>query len=264
MDVSKLKTNVKKFFSNPNTLTFILVIGLIVVIYLVYSYMINRAIAPVNVPYCTNELKTMTEITSESVGSVQISGNFVTASGSSLLQNQRSILHKVVAPGYLVPKNSFFYSDAVADSSITDKTLHSDIADETTLYALETDFHATYGCSIMPGNYIDLYFKANDPNDDGKLIFKPFITSIQVLKVIDKNGVDVFTESTKAEPDPDKIVFNVTIEQQELLVKAEHIKKYKIEIIPVPRNAGYSENHGEQQIDPSIQGLINDNASTME
>ena len=51
MNVEEIKTNVKRFFSNPNTLTFILVMVLIVIVYFVYNSMINEAISPVTSSY---------------------------------------------------------------------------------------------------------------------------------------------------------------------------------------------------------------------
>ena len=264
MDVEKLKTNIKRFFSNPNTLTFILVLVLIVVIYAVYKHMVDRAIAPVNVPYCTQEIKTMKEITDESIGTVKISGNFVTANGSGLIQNNRNVKGKYVAPGYFIPANSFFYSDALADESIAEKTDFSDIRDGDTIYNLKVDFHTTYGNSIMPGNRIDLYFKGYDKNDEDRLIFGLFIKSIQVLKVVDKNGLDVFTESEDKEPKPYGMYFAVPDEVNALLKIIENAQG-NMEVVPVPRNAGYSESPEATSIaNDTIRSFIEQYGSTMQ
>ena len=237
MDVGKIKTGVKRFFSNPNTVTFFLVIVLIVIIYLVYSYMISRAIAPTSIPYCTTE------------------------NGSSLLQSSRNIIHKYVAPGYYIPKNSFFYADALADSSIANKTLLSDIRDDYTKYSLKVDFHSTYGCSIMPGNYIDVYIRAKNPDDDGKLIFTWFMKSVQVIKVFDNEGHDVFTERDDEDKvEPEELVFILPKQYAELMVKAEHLSKYEVQLIPVPRNAGYTENPLDTEVNPIVEAVITANS----
>ena len=263
LDLEKIKTNIKRIFSNPNTITFILVLVLIVIIYFVYIYMVNRAVAPVTVPYCTQKIKSLNEITDEYIGSIQISGNFVTANGSGLIQSSRNVKGKYVAPGYFIPENSFFYTDAVADSSIQEETAFTNLPDNYTIYKLPVTFHSTYGCSIMSGNYIDLYFKARDPENDNKLIYAPFIKSIQVLKVIDKDGKDVFTESDKEEPNPSQLWFAVPEEYYQLLKYTEKNTKYQISIIPVPRNAGYTENPEDTTIaNEAIESLILSNAST--
>lgn len=115
MDTERLKTNIKRFISNPNTLTFLLVIALIVVVYFVYSYMVNRAVSPITVPYAAQLITSKTEITTQHVSTVKITGNFVTASGDALIQSKNQVLGRYVADGYQIPKNSFFYTGALTD-----------------------------------------------------------------------------------------------------------------------------------------------------
>jgi len=262
MDLEKIKTGIKRFFSNPNTLTFILVIFLIIVVFLVYRYMVNKAVSPVSVPYSTTTLKTMTEIKDDQIGSVKIAGNFVSANGSGLLQQSRNVKNKYVAPGYIIPENSFFYKEAIAESSIAEKTSFTDLPNDYTIYELKNmDFHTTYGCSIMSGNYIDLYFKGVDAENENKAIFEKFISSIQVLKVIDKNGLDVFTESSDEEPKPTAMWFAVPTEFYELLKLTESVKSSSL--IPVPRNAEYSANPGDTTIaNENVEAYILSQAST--
>ena len=248
MNLDNIKTNIRRFFSNPNTLTFVLVIFLIIVIYFVYSTMVKNAVKPVNVPYCTETLKTLTEITDQQIGSVQITGNFVSANGSGLIQQVRQVKNKYVSPKYIIPENSFFYQEAVSDSSIAETTPVSGIPNNYAVFELGgMDFHKTYGCSIMSGNYIDLYFKGMDKENESKLIFERFITSIQVLRVIDSKGLDVFTESTEEEPKPSAIWFAVPTEYYELLQYA--VSMDNVEIVVVPRNSQYTENPEPTRID---------------
>lgn len=248
MNLDNVKTNVKRFFNNPNTLTFLLVIALIVVIYFIYNYTVNRAISPVNVPYATKMITSKTKITNDMIGTVKISGSFVTSSGNGLIQNRGNILDHYVAEGYQIPENSFFYKEAVVEENAVNNTAFTDLPDNYNIYNLPVDFHSTYGCSIMPGNYIDLYFKAkiNESGSEQKVVFDLFIKSIQVYRVVDKDGVDVFSYSdAEKEPAPKYLYFAVPNEIFELLRKAEKVPQGNIEIIPVPRNAGYSENPEE-------------------
>ena len=177
-----------------------------------------------------------------------------------------AIRNKYVKPGYMIPENSFFYQEAIAESSIADKTSFSDLPNDYTIYELKfgtNGFHETYGCSIMTGNYIDLYFQSQDTSDQThpKLIFEKFITSIQVLKVIDKNGLDVFTESPDEEPKPTAMWFAVPTQFFELLRIAENLPGSKI--IPVPRNAAYSTNPGDTEIaNDAVEAFILQNASS--
>ena len=247
MNAENIKVNIKRFFSNPNTLTFLLVIALIVAVYFVYSYLVNRAVQPATLPYALQKIGAKKEITNEMVGTVKICGTFITQTGRGLVQNSRSLYGKYVAEGYQIPEKGFFYTEQLVDEKTAEKTTVADAPDGYTVFDLDVDFHSTYGCSIMPGNYIDLYFKAID--DDSFVMFGKFIESLKVTKVVDKDGNDVFAldDDTKA-PKPAKLYFIVPREYNDLLRKALLISSNNIEIIPVPRNAGYSENPKETQI----------------
>ena len=100
MNTDKVKTSIKRFFSNPNTLTFFLVIGLVIVVYFIYNYTVSRAISPVTIPYSTKMLTSKTQITNDAIGTVKISGSFVTLSGNGLIQSRAKILNQYVAEGY--------------------------------------------------------------------------------------------------------------------------------------------------------------------
>lgn len=248
MDVEKIKVNIKRFFSNPNTLTFLLVLVLIVIIYLGYSYLIKTATKPATLPYALKKINAKTEITPDVVGSVKISGTFVAASGSGLIKNAGQVYNKYVAEGYQVPEKSFFYEEMLADEKIAEETAVSKAPDGFTLFALNVNFHSTYGCSIMPGNYIDIYLKASE---NGQIMFEKFIESIKVTKVVDSKGEDVFTkvddESNKM-PNPSKLYFIVPTSYYELLSKALLISASDLELVVVPRNSGYSEKPKETAI----------------
>lgn len=243
MDVDNFKTNLKRFFSNPNTFTFLLVLVLIVIVYIIYVYMVNKAIDPVNLPYANVLIKADEEITQDKISYIKVSGQFVSTVSDSIIQNRIQILEHRVSENYQIPKNSFFYKDAISqDSNKEIETDFDGIPDGYTIFSLVVDFHKTYGCSIMPGNYIDLYFKAKD--DNGKTVFKKFIKSIQVYKVRDKSFVDVFsyTEEENDDVNPKYMYFAVPDEYYKLLKTATELRTNDIELIPVPRNAGYSEN----------------------
>jgi hypothetical protein len=115
----------------------------------------------------------------------------------------------------------------------------------------------------MSGNYIDLFFKAKDKDNDNKVIFQLFIKSIKVLKVINSKGLDVFTEADDENPKPAELWFAVPIEYFELLRVADELQSYNIELVPVPRNSGYSENPEDTAIvNDAIETLILSGAST--
>jgi hypothetical protein len=112
----------------------------------------------------------------------------------------------------------------------------SDIPDGYTVVSLPVTTETTYGNSIFPGNYIDLYFVGHD--DTGKLILGKLIESIEVLAVKDSSGKHVFENSSQLTT-PSSLIFAVPEELHLLLRKASYLNG---DVLPVPRNASYSEN----------------------
>ena len=114
------------------------------------------------------------------------------------------------------------------------KSVYGDIPDGNTIVALSVSMDSTYGNSIYPGNYIDLYYQ--NYNDKGKLMLQKFIESIKVLAVTDSAGKSVFETNEKL-AQPAFLIFSVPEDLHLLLRKASYLSGT---IFPVPRNANYS------------------------
>lgn len=239
MKLDGVLSNVKKITSNPNTVSFVIVIVMIFVIYIAYAKLIDMATKPQDIPYATRSLKEKEQITLDKIGTVQLSGSFVNAQGNNLMTNKFQIRDQYVAPGYFIPQGSLFYKEAITTEATANQSPYAALEDGFTAFLLDVDFHSTYGCSIMPGDYIDLFFAGED--DNGKLIFGLFIKSIKVLQVVDNNGLDVFTNTADdAQFAPAQLGFGVPDTYYELLEKTVRLG---YELIPVPRNTTYTENH---------------------
>jgi len=118
------------------------------------------------------------------------------------------------------------------------------IPDGYTLYNLSVNNEMTYANSILPGDYIDLYLSAVD--EEGLIIYGKLIESIEVAKVTDSSGNDVFWDSSAG--DSAFLLFAVPDELADLLETAERINGHSVKITPVPRSASYSQNPGETQV----------------
>ena len=246
MDLTKLKKNFSRIISNPNTITFVLAIFSIVVLYNVYAYMVNNAIRPTTLYYANTDLYEGDQITNDKVSPVEISGSFLSSQSGNLLRSVGQIYNKYVKDGYRIPQNSFFYGSAVTSIDAADSTPFTNLKDNYTIYRLPVDFHSTYGCSIMDGDYIDIYATTEI---DGKLFNNIFIKSIQVYMVVDKTGYNVFTHTHEDQQlNPAILYFAVPIDTYKLLEIASRGKEYKIEFYPVPRETSYSENPEEPTI----------------
>jgi hypothetical protein len=239
--MGNILTTIKRFLGNKNTVTILGVIAGILILYIGYNYRVKQATTPVTVPYAKQEISSRTLITSDMIGYMEVSSSVVKSS-SNLITNASDLIDHYVAYGTTIPANSMFYSSQVLTSDEMPDSAFADIPDGYTIYSLSVNLHTTYGNSIYPGNYIDLYFKGVD--DTGKVMFGKLIESIEVLAVKDSNGEHVF-ETTVESRTPAELLFAVPDDMYLLLMKAGYITGSSIEIIPVPRNASYSANPGE-------------------
>ncbi len=247
MKLENILMSFKKFFSNKNTVTIIGVLVGILILYLGYNWRVKQAITPISVPYAKVEISSRTLITSDMIGYTQVPKSMANAS-KNLVTNSGLVVGKYVSYGSTIPANSLFYSEALMSAEEQPDSAFADIPDGYTIYSLGVNTHTTYGNSIYPGNYIDLYLKAID--DTGKIIYAKLIESIEVLAVKDSNGEHVF-ESTVETRSPAELLFAVPDDMYLLLMKAEYITTNQVEVVPVPRNAAYSANPGETLVKSS-------------
>ena len=246
MDTTKLKKNITRIISNPNTITFVLAIVSIIVLYRVYAYMVDNAIRPTTLYYANTDLYEGDLISPEKVSPVEISGSFLSSQGGNLLRSPQLIYNRYVQTGYRIPQNSFFYNSAVTSVDAADSSPFSNLKDNYTIYRLPVNFKSTYGSSIMDGDYIDIYVKTEI---NGKLYYDKFIKSIQVYMVVDKDGYNVFTHTKEGEGlAPAILYFAVPIETYKLLEIATRGSQYDIDFYAVPRDTSYSENPEEPSI----------------
>lgn len=239
--MGNIVTTIKRFLGNKNTVTIIGVILGILVLYIGYNFRVKQATTPVTVPYAKEEISSRTLITSDMIGYMEVSRSVVNDS-SNLITNASELINNYVAFGTTIPANSMFYRSQILTSGEMPDSAFANIPDGYTIFSLGVDLHTTYGNSIYPGNYIDLYFKGID--DTQKIMFGKLIESIEVLAVKDSSGNHVF-ETTVESRTPSELLFAVPNEMYDLLMKAGYISGSSIEIIPVPRNASYSANPGD-------------------
>jgi len=234
--MNNLLASLKRMLGNKNTVTIIGVLIGIAVILIGYNYRVNNAVKPVSVPYATAKILGKTEITSEMIGYIKVSQSFIDET-PTLIKNANQLIGKFVNYDTVIPEGALFYTSQVVEEDKIPDSAFSEIPEGYTIFSLSVNLHSTYGNSIMPGNYIDLYMKATD--DNGLLIFGKFIESIKVLGVRDSSGNDVFVDST-ATKSPSELLFAVPDDLFLLLSKAVNLGTNNITILPVPRNKAYS------------------------
>ena len=229
----------KKLLANKNTVTVIGLIAVIAVLYFAYNFRVNQATNPVTVPYAIKNIGPSTQITADMVGTIKVSPSMVS---DGVIRKAADVVDNYSNIDTVIPKGSLFFTRTV----VTKENLPAgDILDYEqgyVLYNMAVDMNSTYGNSVVPGNYIDLYLKAIF--DNGSLVYGKFIESIEVLDVRDSQGKHVF-DGGESSGTPSVLLFAVPDDMHLLLNKARLINTNSIEIYPVPRNASYSENPGE-------------------
>ena len=241
---------IKRFFKNKNTVTIIAIVLSLGILYWAYNYRIEKATEPVSVPYATRELAPRTLITNDMVSTKKVPGGIV---GGNVLTSINDIVGKYVSNASVIPNGSVFYTDTVVSWEEMPSSLFEDIPDGNTVVALPVSLESTYGNSIFPGNYIDLYFSTF--KNDGLLMLGKFIESIKVLAVTDASGNNIF-ETNGELMSPSYLIFSVPEDMHLLLRKASYLSGT---IFPVPRNAEYSKNPKATRVSSSyIESYILD------
>ena len=245
--------SIKRFLGNKNTVTIIGVLAGIAVLYLGYNWRVNQAVEPQSVPYAKMSIAGNTQITADMVGTIKVSKNMVDTT-PNLITSGAQVIGKYAKYDTTIAEGSLFYKPQLMTEEELPNSVIKDIPEGYTVYSLKVDLHTTYGNSIMPKDYIDLYFKAVD--DNNYILFGKFIESIQVLAVKDSSGQHVFSSSSNGIPS--ELLFAVKEELFLLLRKAGYIRTNSIEIIPVPRNKNYTDKPGETEItSEDIKAFIN-------
>ena len=221
---------VKRFLTNKNTITIIAILGSLLLLYWAYNKRIEDATSPKSVVVAVNELGPRTYITNDMVTVKKIPGSVIKEAFASTTE----VIGKYVSNDAVIPTNGMFYKGMVKTWEELPRSVYGDIPNGNTVVVLDVDMESTYGNSIFPGNYIDLYFQGM--TEDGKLMIQKFIESIKVLAVLDSSGKSVF-ETNGALPTPQYLMFSVPEDLHLLLRKASAIN---VRIFPVPRNANYS------------------------
>lgn len=234
--------SIKRFFQNKNTVTIFALLVAVGIIYYSYNLRIKKSTEPVNVPYATMELGPRTYITSDMVSTKKVPGGVVT---KDVINSSKNIVGKYVSNRAVIPEGSMFYESMVIEWDKLPSSNFENIGDGQTIYQLKVDSNKTYGNSIYPGNYIDIYYVTRKKEKNNSLWIGKFIEGIRVLDVVDSAGNSVF-ETNGAPLQPSKIQFNVDDPTFLLFKKIDLFGD--VDLFPVQRNAAYSKQEHKAKI----------------
>ena len=252
--------NLKKFLSNKNTVTIIGVVLGVLVLYVGYTWRVNKAVEPIKVPYALTTIQPRTEITESMIGYMNVARSAIK---EGVIVSKERLIGRYSNINTMIPAGSMFYTAAVTTKEeLPDSALY-DVPEGETLYYLPINMTTSFNNSIMPGNYVDIYIQTASADEDengkttssAKAMIGKFLSDIKILAVKTSDGKNVF-ENTDETRTPAVIIFSVPEETHLLLRKAAYIGKLSgysnIDIIPVPKTKKGASTETTQQITSTI------------
>ena len=241
--MGNIVTTFKRFLSNKNTVTILGVLLGIIVLYVGYNYRVSNAIEKVSIPYAKKTIGSTEQITKDVVGTREVLKS-LTSESKTLLTSTNAVLNTTtpycVEIGTSVPQGAFFYQEQVVPCQSINSNAIKNMPDGYKPVTLKVDIQSTYGNSMQPGDYIDLFAKMT--SDEGKIIYGQFITKLPILDVRDSNSKSIFYGTSKGGT-PAYLLFGVPQELFLLISKANYVNG--VTLVPVPGNASYTSEVGE-------------------
>ncbi len=254
--MNNLSSSMKKFLGNKNTVTILGVVLCIVILYLGYNYRINQKVTLTKVPYANQTIQPKTQITSDMISYMNVPSSFLVG---SYYKSADNIIGKFSNYNTMIAEGSIFYTDLIVDSKYIPDEMFNNIPEGDTVVSYKVDMDSTYANSMMPDDYINIYFKAN--GDDGKIMFGKFISNIKILSVKDSSGQNVFENSEEART-PAYMMFSLPEETHLLFRKAIYLSsEYGVELILVPNTVDLKKGEDEVFVSSDdIKAYINNKA----
>ena len=253
----------KNLLANKNIVTILGAILIVIVLYAFYKWRVNSAINPISVPYAKVTIGPRTKITNEMIGYLDIQQSSM--KGQVLTNANTQIVGMYTNVNSTIPEGSLFYEGVIvryedlADSFLIEMPKDSE-GNYMEAYNFKVNTETTYGNSIYPGNYVDIYFVGND---DGKIMYGKVATNVKALAVKDSSGNHVF-ENVAENRQPSLVILAVTDELASLLRVAESMNNSKL--ILVPTNVMYRYESEEEIVtevnDVDIKAYIEQNRAS--
>lgn len=244
---------IKRFVMNKNTVTIIGVIVAMVLLYSVYNSKIKEAVAPIKIPVAKTTIQPRTLITDDMVELISVPA---VAVSKDVIRNKGLIVGKYSNVNTVIPQGSMFYGQVVISKDDLPDSAFLDIKENEIPYAFPVTMTSTYGNSMFPGTKIDIYMKAEDDEQEDKVMFGKLIENVEILAVKDSSGKNVF-ESTAENRTPSLIIFGVTEEIHTLLRKASYMGNYGVVLIPVPHGTNINTEGGVVVSTEHLRTFIN-------
>ncbi len=237
----------KKILANKNTVTVVGIVAVVFILYFAYNWRINQAITPMAVPYAKELIKPGTQITQDKIGMTDVPATM--AKEGKIITNVSDVVDKYANADTVIPEGSLFYDRQVVKKEQLPANIILNVKNGYVLYNMAVTSESTYGNSIYPGNYIDIYMKIMKKATQGQTVAEDhimlgkFISNVKVIAVNDSAGNSVFA-NVEEKATPAMLIFAVPEDIFVMLKKAEYLGNYDATLIPVPTNESLKDQPG--------------------
>lgn len=227
--MNNLSFKLKKVLQNRNTVTIIGVLLVLVLLYFGYNSQVEDAVTPIDVPVAAEHIQPRTLITSQMITTLSVPNIAVS---EDVILSSSLIIGKYTTVNAFIPKGSMFFNSTVVErSQLPDYGISQIKEGERPVY-FKVDVDSTYGNSILPDSYVDIYVRGES---DGKPFIARLIENVKIIAVKDSSGNNVF-ENTSENRTPDSILFGLEAESEDnpfmLLLRATYIQDVEIFMVP--------------------------------
>ena len=237
--MNNLSKSIKRILGNKNTVTVIGVLLCILVLYIGYNMRINEKTKLVEVYYAKETIQPKTKITEEMIGTIELPAAFLTG---EYYKNYNDIEGRYSNYNSVIPKGSLFYTELVVKKDELPDSILYDLEENSTISYIKTDVERSYGNIIMPNNYVDIYVKML--NNDNNVVYGKYMENLKVLSVKTNDGLNVF-ENTETKRLPSYIYFAMPEAEYLTFSMLKYLQEEReesyIEIVIVPSGTNYEE-----------------------
>lgn len=251
----------KKYINNKNIVSVLLLVVLIGILFFFYTRRVNDKINPITVPYAKVQIASGIQITDKMVGTTQIPPAMLT---DDVYRAVSDVVGKYSNADTIIPRGSLFFDRNVVEKEELPANIILDLKEGYVLYNLAVDTKKAYGNSIYPGNYIDIYLKARTKEiagvttDQKRVLLDRLLKNVKVIAVKDDKGKPVFKDLDENR-EPAMVIFALPEDYYKMLKKAEFLRTYDSELIPVPTNESLKDEPGELAIgSKTLESWINE------
>lgn len=231
--MNSTKIKLKKILSNRNTVMILCALAGIIVLFVAYNIRVNQAVQPIRVPVAAVTIQPRMKITDDMIEYKSVARDAIDPETALISADQ--IINYYSRVNTVIPKGSLFYTAAVVSKEERPDSYVDELEAGETLYSLGVDINDTYGNSLLPGSFIDIYIETS--SQQNKALIGRFISNIKLLAVKDSNGDNVF-ENSDVKRTPATIIFALPDELHTLLLGAQYINNISgaepLRIRPIP------------------------------